>query len=133
MHTSTHNADVSLAQEFKKHLYHASRKHDILDYRKQKCPSKQNFTKREYCVQNNKYSEHQYIKMYFTNNQFPELAFCGPHNKLHGAHGLGKSYYTSFYTKLLYVTCEISHITCAFTKCTFKLEKPWNPGVPPHQ
>ena len=32
MHTETHNSDVSLAQEFQKHLCHPSRKHGLLEY-----------------------------------------------------------------------------------------------------
>ena len=31
IHTSTHNSDVSLAQEFQKHLSNASCKHSIVD------------------------------------------------------------------------------------------------------
>ena len=35
-HTSTQNTDVSLALEFQKHLSNASRKHGVLDQRKDK-------------------------------------------------------------------------------------------------
>ena len=36
MHTKPHNSDVSLIQEFQKHSYHPSRKHDLLDYTRHK-------------------------------------------------------------------------------------------------
>ena len=42
--------------------------------------------------------DHQYGKMYCTTNQFPLLSFCGPNNKPHGAHRLGKYYHMRFDT-----------------------------------
>ena len=63
-------------------------------------------------VQNNEYVEHQYVKMYFNTNQFPELSFFVLHNKPHGAWVLGKDYCIHFDTILGYVTCAIRCITC---------------------
>ena len=43
----------------------------------------------EYRVQKYEDIENQYVKIYCTTNQILQLVFCDPHNKPHGAHGLG--------------------------------------------
>ena len=48
-------------------------------------------------------------------NQFPELQFLGPHNKLNCVRGLGNHYHMRFDTKIGHGTCEIYHIPCACT------------------
>ena len=71
VHTATQNSDVSLAQEFQKHLSNVSHKHDILDNVKHKKRlSKNNWTNREYHVQHNKDVGHQGVNMYCVTNQF---------------------------------------------------------------
>ena len=57
IHTSTHNYDVILAQEFQKHLSNASHKYSILYYWKHKI-CQENWTNREYNVKNNEDVEH---------------------------------------------------------------------------
>ena len=65
MHTSTHNADVSVPQEFQRHLSNESYQYDILDNGKHtKRPSKKKCKNREYNVKNNGDVEHQYLEMY---------------------------------------------------------------------
>ena len=88
-------------------------------------------TNREYHLQNNKYIEHQYVKIYCTKNQFLQFLFCVPHNKPHGVHRLSNHYHMCFYPKLGHGTCTIRQIPCAYTQCTSTLYKPWTPGVSP--
>ena len=71
--------------------------------------------------------------MYFTTNQFRELAFCGPHNKPHVARGSGKHYHIRFDPKLGHGTYAICCIPCVCTKYTYTLDKPWDTYVTPHQ
>ena len=71
VHIEIHNDDMSLAQEFRKHLYNASHKHGILDQGKHtKKSSKQKWENGEYRVQHNKYVKHQYMNMYCATNHF---------------------------------------------------------------
>ena len=45
---------------------------------------------RQYGVKDNADVKHKDVKMYCNTNQFPELSFCGPHSKHHGARRLSK-------------------------------------------
>ena len=61
-------------------------KHGVIDkvkYRKRS--SKIKWEDREYHDQDNSYVAHKDVKMYCDTNHFPELPFCGPHPKPHGA------------------------------------------------
>ena len=71
--------------------------------------------------------------MYFNTNQFPELSFYCPHNKPNSKRVLGEHYNVCFDTKLLHGTCAIYFIPCVCTQCTYTIDKPCSPGVPPHQ
>ena len=115
MHTSTYNADVSLAQEFQKHLYNALRKHDIIDHEKWKKVNK-NWTNREYHVQNNEILITRVLKCIVIQISFLDFSICAPHNKLHVERGLGKYYHMSFDTKLGHGTRAIHSIPCACTQ-----------------
>ena len=84
----------------------ASRKHGILNYWKQKNEQEKR-TSREYYVQKHEDVEHHDVKIYFTKNKFPELQFCGPHNRPHGVRGLSKHHHMIFDTKLGHQTCAI--------------------------
>ena len=75
-------------------------------------------TDREYHVQYNADVEYKDVKMYCNTNQFPELSFCGPNFKTHGARGLSTNYHLRFDTKLGMVVCAICRIPCAFVACT---------------
>ena len=98
-------------------MYNASLKNGIVDGGKhKKIASTQKWKNKVYYVQNNEYVDHQDVKIYCNNNQFTELKCCIPHNKPHGARGLGKNYHLQFYTKLGHGTCEICCNTCACTK-----------------
>ena len=88
------------------------------------------WTERKYHVQDNASGELKYVKMYCNTNQFPELPFCGPHPKPHGARGLGKHYHLRFDPKLSMGVCSILRIPCACVACTSMLYKPWIPGIP---
>ena len=66
-------------------------------------------------MQKNEDVDNKHAKIYCTNNQFPELEFCGPHNKPHGARGLIKYYHMHFDTKLGHGTCEMNLISCSCT------------------
>ena len=70
------------------------------------------------------------VKMYCNKNQFPELNFCGPNYKPHGARGLGKHYHLRFDPKLGMGVCAIRHIPCACVACTSMLDKAWISGIP---
>ena len=60
---------------------------------------------------------------------FPELPFCGPHPKHHGARGLIKHYHLRFDPKLGHGVCVICRIPCACVSCTSMLDKPWISGI----
>ena len=68
--------------------------------------------------------------MYCNTNQFPELSFCGPHSKSHGARGLSKHYHLRFYQKLCMGICAINRIPCYCVACTSMLDKPWIYVIP---
>ena len=88
------------------------------------------WTDRQYHVQDNAYVTHQYVRMYCNKNKSPELPFCGPHYKPHGARGLGKYYHFRFDPKLGNGVCAIRRITCACVACTSMLYKPWIYSIP---
>ena len=69
--------------------------------------------------------------MYCNTNHFPELPFCGPYSKPHGARGSGKNYNLRFDTKIGLGVCVICRIPCACVACTPMLEKPWISGIQP--
>ena len=81
-------------------------------------------------VQNNKYVEHQEVKIYCATNQFTELQFIGPHNKPYGVRRLCKNYHMHFDPKLGHVKCTICGIPCDCTLCTSIMDQPWVPGFP---
>ena len=76
------------------------------------------WTDRQYHVQDNVDVAHQDVKVYCNTNKFPELSFCGPQYKPHGARGLSKHYYLRFYPKLGDGVCAICRIPCACVACT---------------
>ena len=92
--------------------------------------NKKKWKNRDYYVQHNKYVENQDVKMYCETNQFTELKFLGPHNKPHGACGLGKNYHMRFNPKLGHGEYVIHHTPCACTLCTSSIEQPWIKGFP---
>ena len=75
------------------------------------------WTDRQYHVQDNADVAHKYVRMYCNTNQFPELSFCGPHYKPHGASGLSKNYQLRFDPKIGNGVCEICRIQCACVAC----------------
>ena len=94
MHSATSTTDVSLAQEFPKHLSNAARKNAVTDQVKCKnLASKQKWVEREYRVQEDADVLHKYDKMLCDTNQFPSLPFCSTQTKLHGIIGLIKHYH----------------------------------------
>ena len=88
------------------------------------------WTDRQYHVQYNADAERKDVKMYCNTNQFPELSFCGPHSKPHGARGLRKHYHLCFDPKLGMSICAYLFITCACVASTSMLDKPWISSVP---
>ena len=88
------------------------------------------WTNRQYHVQDNDDIVKQDVRVYCNTNQFPELPFCGPHSKPHGARGIIKHYHFPFDTKLGNGVCEILCIPCACVACTSMLYKPWIYGIP---
>ena len=88
------------------------------------------WTDRQYHVQDNSDFEHHDVNMYYNKSQSPELSFCYPHSKPHGARGLSKHYNLSFDPKLCMGICEILRIPCACVACTSILDKPWIFGIP---
>ena len=82
------------------------------------------FTDRQYHVQYNADVAHKYVRIYFNTNKLPELPFCGPHSKPHGARGFSKHYHVRFYPKLGNGVCEILRIPCACVTFTSMLDKP---------
>ena len=55
--------------------------------------------------------EHKDDIMYCATTQFPELPFCGPHNKPYGVYGLSNNYKMRFDTNLDHDTYDIFCIT----------------------
>ena len=76
------------------------------------------WTDRKSDFQDNAAVSQKDMKMYCNKNQLPELLFCGPYSKTHGARGLSKHYHMCFDTKLGNVVCEILRIPCACVACT---------------
>ena len=83
------------------------------------------WTDRKYHVQDNADVELKDMKMYCNTNKLPELLFCDPHSKPHGARGLMKHYHLRFDPKLCMGVCEILHIPYACVACKSMLDKPW--------
>ena len=69
------------------------------------------------------------VKMYCNTNQFPELPFCVPHSKPHGARALIKHYHLRFDPKLGMGVCAILCVPGACVSCTSILDKPWISGI----
>ena len=131
MHSCTQNNDVSLANEFQKHLYKDHRKHGVIDQGTYiKRSSKRKCTDREYHVQDNANVAQKYVKIYCDTNKFPVLTFCGPHLKSHGARGLSKHYHLPFDPKLDHVICAILRIPCSCVACTSMIDKTCIYGTP---
>ena len=86
--------------------------------------------RREYHVKNNADVAHKDVKMYCNTKKFPELLFCGPHTKSHGARGLGKHYHLHFDPKLGNGVFAIRRIPYACVACMSMLEKPWIYVIP---
>ena len=84
----------------------------------------------QYHVQDNYEAAHKDVKIYCNTNQFPELPFCGPHYKPHGARGLSKHYHFCFDPKLGNSICEIFRIPCACVACTSMIYKSWISRIP---
>ena len=61
--------------------------------------------------------------MYCDTNRLPELPFCGPHPKPHGARGLSMHYSLRFDPKLGHGICDIYRITCACVVCTSMIDQ----------
>ena len=72
---------------------------------------------------------HKDVKIYCNTNQFPDLPFCGPYSKPHGARGLSKNDHLRFDPKLGMVVCAIFRIPCVCVACISVLEKPWMYGI----
>ena len=88
-------------------------KHGVIDQVKQrKRPSKRKWIDGEYHVHDNADVSHKYTKMYCDTNQFPELTFCGPHPKPHGARGLSEHYHLRLIQKqvMAYVNFATYHV-----------------------
>ena len=84
-------------------------------------------------MQQNEDVKHQDAEMYCATNQFTELSCCGPHNKPHVVHTLGKHYHMRFDTRLEHEIREINHIPCVFNQCKYMIELTWTPSVKEHQ
>ena len=87
------------------------------------------WTEIKYNIQDNASVELKYVKMYCNTNQFPELPFCGPHSKPHGARGVGKHYHLRFDPKLGMGVCQLFRIPCECVACTSMLDKHWMSGI----
>ena len=70
------------------------------------------------------------MRIFCNTNQLPELSFCGPHSKPHGARGLSKQNHLRFNPKLGNGACTICRIPCSCVACTSVLDKPWISGTP---
>ena len=131
MHTRNQNNDISLAKEFQQHLTKEHRKKMVSFIRANtKIFMETKWTDRQYHVQDNFGVAHKYVKMYCNSNQLPELSFCGPYSKPHGARGLSNHYHLRFDPKLGNSVCVIFHILCAYVAWTSMLDKPWISGIP---
>ena len=94
-------------------------KHGVIDQGKHsKISRKRKWIDREYYVQYNADVAHKDVEIYCNMNQFPELPFCGPHPRPHGARGLIKNYCLTFYPKLGHGICAIFRIPYAFAHLT---------------
>ena len=101
MHTRNQKYYVSLAKEFQHHLTKEHRKNGLFGRGKNnKRFMEIKWTDKQYHVQDNYDVAYQYVIIYCNTNQFPELSFCGPHSKPHGARGLSKHYHLCFDTKI---------------------------------
>ena len=130
IHTGTENKDVSLAQEFKDNLEEEHCQNGAIDQGKPgKTFMERKWTEIKYNVQYNSAVELKDVIMYCNTNQLPELPFCGPHSKTHGARGLSKHYHLCFDPKLGMGVCTIRRIPCACVACTSMLDKPWISGI----
>ena len=69
-----------------------------------------NWTDRDYHVQDNADVEQKDAKMNCNTNKFPELSFCGPNSKPHGARRLSKDYHFRFDPKLGIGVCKFCRI-----------------------
>ena len=122
IHTGTQKYDVSLAKECQHFLIKKHHKDGVIDQgENNKRFMERKWTDRKYHVQDNANVEQQYVKMYCNTNQFPELSFCGPHSKPHGARRLSKHYHLRFDPKLGLGKCEIRRIPCACFACKLML------------
>ena len=100
--------------------------HGVIEHRKyRKRASKIIWTDRECHVQDNADVVHKDVKMYCDTNQFPELPFCGSHQKPHVARGSSKHYHLPFDPQLGHGICTILYIPCAYVGCTSILDKHW--------
>ena len=71
----------------------------------------------------------QCSKLCWVTRHFTALKFCVWHAKTHGVQYLIKQYHLEFDSKLVYGTCAIGRIPCAFVAYINMLEKPYYPGV----
>ena len=76
---------------------------------------------------------HKYVQLFCDTNQFPSLNCFGPYTKPHVVRGLIKHYHMRFDQILRHIICAIHLIPCSCAEYTPMLEKPWIPGLPPHQ
>ena len=58
---------------------------------------------------------------------------AGVYQKTHGFRGFGNYYHMRFDPKLGHGICSICCITCACSKCTSIIDKPWVHGLTPQQ
>ena len=88
MQTGNQKDDVSLVKEFQHYLTKEYCKNSVF-YQggNNKRFVEIKWTDRQYHFQNNADVAHQYVIMYCNTNQFPELPFCVPYYKPHGARG----------------------------------------------
>ena len=91
---------------------------------------KRKWTERQYHVQDNTDVAHQDVKIYCNTNKFPELPFCGPHSKPHGAKGLSKYYHLRSDPKIGNGVCAILRIKCDCVACISMLDKHWISIIP---
>ena len=131
IHTSNQKNDVNLAREIQHHLTKEHIKNGVINQGKNnKLFMERKWTDEQYHVQDNADVAHQDVRIYCNTNQFPELPFCGPHSKYHGARGLGKHYHLRFNPKLGNSVFAIRRIPCACVACTLMLDKSWIYGIP---
>ena len=119
-----------MAKVSQKNLSKEHQKHGVIDQGKYRnISSKRKWTAREYNVQDNADVSHKDVIIYCDTNQFPELPFCGPHQKPHGARGLSKQYNLLLDPKLGHGICVIFRILCACVTCTSMIDQPWISGI----